>query len=245
MDTLKAKEVRNLVEEIYGERLQSRKLLLVVLGLLGDFDSFEQIQSIVPIIQKLINSNIDFRVIGIGNEYSKNRFCDYTNLPTQNIIVKDNNDIHNKLKLSKGSMFFNLSYLNLLLMCLGVNSPGTIKEVIRGYLGDRKADRIFKNENRLFYKNKSIVNPELFRLIAFHKGLRPFELASLRLSNLIEVLSNWNIYMFDDSFLTQRGGTFLLDSNNTILYSHKSKGLLNYSYNMSNPNGYIEKFLIN
>ena len=47
-------------------------------------------------------------------------------------------------------------------------------------------------------------------------SLRPFELASLRLSNMIEVLSNWNIYMNNTAYLTQRGATFLIDDSNEI-----------------------------
>ena len=45
--------------------------------------------------------------------------------------------------------------------------------------------------------------------------LRPFELASLRLQNMIEVLSNWDTYMPYPNSLTQRGGTYLLNNNNT------------------------------
>ena len=129
-------------------------------------------------------------------------------------------------------------------MCLGIQSPGTIKEVIRGYLGDKNASQIF-NKGKKVFNNKLVIKPELFNIISKSQNLRPLELASLRLSNLIEVLSNWKIYMYNETYLTQRGGTFLIDSNDQILYSHKSNGLLGFAKNMSKPLEYLEEFLEN
>ena len=75
---------------------------------------------------------------------------------------------------------------------------------------------------------------------------RPFELALRRLLNMFEILSNWKIYMNDNSYLTQRGATYLLDKSNQILYSFKSTSLLQYSNNMDNPlNEILKTYSIN
>ena len=45
---------------------------------------------------------------------------------------------------------------------------------------------------------------------------RPFELATIRLRNMAEVLGHWRTYVPLDDFMTQRCGTFLLDANDTL-----------------------------
>ncbi len=55
----------------------------------------------------------------------------------------------------------------------------------------------------------SLFNGKIFDLLSNQYGLRPFELATRRLMNMIEILYNWNIYVPDASFLTQRGATII------------------------------------
>ena len=61
--------------------------------------------------------------------------------------------------------------------------------------------------------------------------------------NMVEVLTNWNVYMKNGDSLTQRTATFLVDSNYNLLYSYYSKGLLGYSENMSDPLEFIDIFI--
>ena len=103
MNTLKGIEIRKLLQKVLGEELESKKILFIVLGLLGDFDSFEQVQSIVPIYNKLQESRIHLRFIGIGNKKSKDIFCTYTNLPPENLFVVQDITTHTNLFLNKGS----------------------------------------------------------------------------------------------------------------------------------------------
>jgi hypothetical protein len=35
--------------------------------------------------------------------------------------------------------------------------------------------------------------------------------------------------------LTQRGGTFLFDSQGKLIYEHRDRGILSFAENMSNP----------
>jgi hypothetical protein len=117
----------------------------------------------------------------------------------------------------------------LLLMCAGIGSPGTLAEVFRGYRGDRNAPQR--------------IDSPLFRLAGGEGFQRPFELATVRLRNMNEVLSNWRLYVPRDDFITQRGGTFLLDADNHILYSHRDAGILGFSATMSRPLSFLDPWL--
>ena len=110
-------------------------------------------------------------------------------------------------------------------MCTGFNSPGTISEVIRGYLGDVNARNIFANNEKIYINKFFSFKSGIFDLVGNSSSLRPMELATLRLQNMVEILSKWNIYMTDQHYLTQRSGTFLADRNGSLLYSYKSQAL--------------------
>ncbi len=64
---------------------------------------------------------------------------------------------------------------------------------------------------------------------------RPFELATLRLQNMVEVLKHWQTYVPNDKYLTQRGGTFLFNKEGELIYEYRDKGILGFAENMSNP----------
>ena len=69
---------------------------------------------------------------------------------------------------------------------------------------------------------------------------RPFELATLRLRNMAEVLSNWKTYVPDARYMTQRGATFLLDAEGSLLYEHRDRGILGFSATMSLPLSFLD-----
>ena len=46
-----------------------------------------------------------------------------------------------------------------------------------------------------------------------------------------------------DDFLTQRGGTYLLDADDTLLYIHRDRGILGFSETMGQPLSFLEPFL--
>jgi hypothetical protein len=54
-----------------------------------------------------------------------------------------------------------------------------------------------------------------------------------------EVLSNWNTYVPDASYLTQRGGTFLFDTGGKLRYEHRDRNILGFAANMSNPLSFL------
>ena len=50
-------------------------------------------------------------------------------------------------------------------------------------------------------------------------------------------------YVPRDDFLTQRGGTFLLDADDTLLYSHRDAGILGFSATMARPLSFLDPWL--
>ena len=205
--------------------------LAVFFGQLGDFDSFEYAQALTKVVDQLKASKITLTVAAIGCSEGADRFCFYTGLPRHNLVVLTDNEIHRCCGLYEGLNVGFGPWPDLFLMCAGIGSPGTLKEVIRGYVGDRTADQ--RLENPMF---------------AFAGGdgfLRPFELASVRLLNMIEVLSHWKIYVSDERWLCQRGATFICSGNGDLIYKHYDVGILGFSETMNRPLQFLEPFLKN
>jgi hypothetical protein len=137
--------------------------------------------------------------------------------------------LHRALELYSGLQTPGGPWPGLLLMCTGIGSPGTLSEVLRGYTGDRSAPQRFESP--------------LFRLAGGEGFQRPFELATVRLRNMTEVLGNWRTYVPRDDFITQRGATFLLESDDSLLYEHRDQGMLGFSATMSRPLSFLDPYL--
>jgi len=60
---------------------------------------------------------------------------------------------------------------------------------------------------------------------------------------MAEVLAHWRTYVPSNAFLTQRGGTFLLEADNTLLYSHRDPGILGFSATMARPLSFLNPYL--
>ena len=186
-----------------------QRLLLLVLSQLGDFDSVGYAQAVMASWPQLLEDGVDVRAIGIGDEGSVDRFCDYTGFPKERLSVDPEARLHRDLGLYGGAEGFGGPWGNLLAMCAGIGSPGTLREVLRGY----------------------------------HGGGRylPFWIASIRLRNMVEVLSHWGTYVPDERWMTQRGATFLISSDGSLLYSWKDPGLLGFSASMAEPLKFLER----
>ena len=59
------------------------KRLVVVLGQLGDFDSIEYAQALVPRLPQLAAAGVKVQLFGIGNAASAERFAAFTGFPLQ------------------------------------------------------------------------------------------------------------------------------------------------------------------
>ena len=230
--------LKNLIEEFnfYGHK---KFKLIVLFGLLGDFDSFEYAINLKSFIDKNQDKNLDIFAIAIGNQNGKEKFCNFTGFRKENLIVVADNQIHNNLKVSKGLDIGLGGWINMLLMLSGINSFKTIKEVIRGYIGDRKAKQIYSEYDKIEVLNSLKFSGNSFRQV-FGKGyLRPFELATFRLNNMNEIIQNWNDYILNEEYLPQRGASFLLNNKNQIIYKFFSNDVLGYSSNMRDPLGFL------
>ena len=228
----------NLVNDFKLEKQHENKLIVFV-GLLGDFDSFEYATNLGNFLKTSKLDNLDIFFIAIGNEKGKEKFCNFTGFPKENLKVVDNNQLHNLVGASKGLDLGLGGWIHMTLMLMGIGSSKTITEVIRGYTGDKDSNQIYNDHDQINLFNFFRFSGKLFRE-SFGKGyLRPFELATFRLNNMIEIFKNWEDYMINTKYLPQRSCTFILDKNNDLKYRFFSKDILNYSKNMKSPLDFI------
>ena len=182
-------------------------------------------------------------MIGIGSEKSKESFCEFNNIDIKNVFAVSNADLHKKLNMNAGFDSKMPAIINLLIMCMGIKSRGTIKEVLRGYFGDKNAKSLFAFDEDINLGPLSLLKGNMFNIFSKEQNLRPFELATRRLMNMIEILSNWKTYVPDATFLTQRGGTILLNEKDEVLYEFISESLLGYASKMSAPLSFLDDIL--
>jgi hypothetical protein len=209
--------------------MEGGRRLVLLLSQLGDFDSMEYAQALAPELPKLEAAGIRTQAIAIGDAAGADRFCRHTGFPRAALAVDAEPNLHRELGLYEGLKTPGGPWPGLLLMCAGIGSPGTLAEVLRGYTGDRSAPQR--------------IDSPLFRLAGGEGFQRPFELATVRLRNMTEVLGNWRTYVPRNDFITQRGGTFLIDADGSLLYSHRDGGILGFSATMNRPLSFLDPFL--
>ena len=228
------KGINDLIEE-FNFKGEKRFKLIVLFGLLGDFDSFEYTINLQNFIDNHQNTNLDIFAIGIGTQKGKEKFCNFTGFSKDNLIVVSDNKIHNNLKISRGLDSGLGGWVNMLLMLSGINSIKTIKEVIRGYTGDRKAKQIYSEFDKIDVLKFLNFSGNSFSQVFGDGYLRPFELATFRLNNMNEIIRNWCDYILHAKYLPQRGASFLLNDKNQVIYKFFSSDVLGYSSNMKDP----------
>ena len=215
--------------ETWPAMAKGERRLVVLLSQLGDFDSLEYAQALADALPELEAAGIRLLAIGIGEEAGAARFCGFTGLPRELLQVEPTPRLHQALGLNPGLQTPGGPWPALLLMCAGVGSPGTLAEVLRGYTGDRSAPQRLESP--------------LFALAGGEGFQRPFELATVRLRNMVEVLGHWRTYVPRDDFLTQRGATYLLERDDSLLYSFEDRGLLGFSATMARPLSFLDPYL--
>jgi len=234
-------DINNLVEE-FNLKGGGFFKLIVLFGLLGDFDSFEYAINLKNFIENN-DKDLDIFAIAIGTQNGKQKFCKFTGFRKENLMVVSNNKIHKNLKVSRGLDIGLGGWINMLLMLLGINSFKTIKEVIRGYTGDRKAKQIYSEFDKIDVLNFLKFSGNSFKKVFGDGYLRPFELATFRLNNMNEIIQNWSDYILDEEYLPQRGASFLLNDQNQVVYKFFSSDILGYSSNMRDPLGFLSDLI--
>ena len=230
--------INYLVEELNFKGSKKFKLI-VLFGLLGDFDSFEYAINLKNFIDNHKDKNLDIFAIAIGNQNGKQKFSKFTGFPQDKLIVVSDNQIHNSLNISRGLDIGLGGWINMLLMLSGINSFKTIKEVFRGYTGDRKAKQIYSEVDNIDVFKFIKFSGNNFRQVFGDGYLRPFELATFRLNNMYEIIQNWDHYILNEKYLPQRGASFLLNDKNQVIYKFFSSDVLGYSSNMKDPLGFL------
>ena len=235
-------DINNLIREFKFQGEKKFKLI-VLFGLLGDFDSFEYAINLKNFIDNNQYRNLDIFAIAIGNQNGKEKFCNFTGFREKDLKVVSDNQIHNYLKVSRGLDIGLGGWINMLLMLSGINSFKTIKEVFRGYTGDNKAKQIYSEFDKIEILNFLNFSGNSFKQVFGSGYLRPFELATFRLNNMNEIIKNWGDYILDEKYLPQRGASFLLNNNNQVIYKFFSRDVLGYSSNMRDPLGFLSDLI--
>ena len=235
-------DINNLIEEFNFNGRKKFKLI-VLFGLLGDFDTVEYAINLKNFIDNHQDPKIDIFAIAIGNQNGKEKFCNFTGFREENLKVVSDNQIHNNLKLSSGLDIGLGGWINMLLMLSGINSFKTIKEVVRGYTGDSKAKQIYSEFDKIDVLQFLNFSGNSFKQVFGNGYLRPFELATFRLNNMNEIIKNWGDYILHERYLPQRGASFLLNDKNQVLYKFFSSDVLGYSSNMRDPLGFLSDLI--
>jgi len=144
-------------------------------------------------------------------------------------------------------------WLNYMAMCAGIGAPGTLQEVLRGYFGDKSAPERFREDDVVkagFITIGPGVGPVKMGPISYEQWfsdergyLRPVELATVRLKNMVEVVTKWETYVTNRLTIAQRGATFLFDESGGSLYEYKHRGVLTYSETMSRPLLFLSDYI--
>jgi len=234
--------IKNLIKE-FNFKGRKKFKLIVLFGLLGDFDSFEYAINLKNFIDNHQDKNLDIFAIAIGNQNGKQKFCKFTGFPEESLIAVADNQIHNDLKVSRGLDIGLGGWINMLLMLSGINSFKTIKEVIRGYTGDRKAKQIYSEFDKIDVLKFLKFSGNSFKQVFGEGYLRPFELATFRLNNMNEIIQNWGDYILHAKYLPQRGASFVLNDKNQIIYKFFSSDVLGYSSNMRDPLAFLSDLI--
>ncbi len=226
---------------------RAERLLIIVCPQLGDFDSLEYAWWLQREQKQLELQDLAVRMVGIGDRSSGQKFCEFTKFPAEWLFVDGDAALHSQLNLYAGLSLklptfssAQNAWANLIFMCAGIGSPGTLREVFRGYRGDKSAPQLIADAEIVNAKPLPPIAGSFFNLAGGSGFQRPFELATLRLRNMAEVLANWHTYVPNPTYLTQRGGTFLFDAQGALLYEHRDIGILGFAANMSQPLSFLK-----
>ena len=145
------------------------------------------------------------------------------------------------------------AWLRYLAMCAGLGAPGTLREILRGYIGDKGAPERLAPDAVVragFVTIGPGVGPVKLGPLAYTNPWadeagyqRPVELATVRLRNMVEVLTRWDEYVSNPTTIDQRGATFLFDAQGQCEHEYKHRGVLTYSETPARPLSFLAPYI--
>lgn len=202
--------------------------VLVFLSHFGDLTSWEYAQKLRDNMNVLEARGGGVSVVGLGTPANGRKFAELLDFPLMHLYACPDLAVYKALGFAPGFLpdAAVSPYLKLLGMLAGAGSPGTIQEVVRGYVGDRDARQIFESSP--------------FDVLGTGYQ-RPFELATLRLSNMVGLgalapegaaasgcLPNWAELVSDEALICQQGGTLAFEGAR-LLHAQRDSGILKYA----------------
>lgn len=213
-----------------------RKSVLAMLTHFGDFNSWEYAQQLKFELPKLQKAGVALTVVGIGTVAAAKKFSQLLDLPQSFELYADPTGATAKALECSGGFGAGLpvnGYLKLLPMLVGIGSPGTLGAVFRGYRGDPTARRDWVDasidQGTQQGRFPSGYGEKDWDSIG-KDGIRPMELATLRLQNMVDgIIKNWDeLAPTDDQLFVQQGGTVIFDDQKPT-YVYKDRGILTYT----------------
>ncbi|KAL0050379.1 hypothetical protein WJX82_010014 [Trebouxia sp. C0006] len=191
--------------------------LLPFLTHFADLSSWEYAKKLKTIIPQIEAAGTQVVVVGLGSRQNALSFSKLLDFPLRLLYADPEGVCYKALGFSPGFAPDApvSAYLKLLPMLAGIGSPGTIQEVLRGYIGDRSSKPVWDGN------------------VAFNilgKGYqRPFELATLRLNHMVNILPRWGaLCPANTALLTQQGGTLIFEDKQTA-FRQDDTGILKYT----------------
>lgn len=236
----------------------SSPIILSCLSHFGDFNAWELTQQYAAALKpggKFTKSNARVVLVGIGSVASAQKFAqdlDLNSLTDRLTLVADpEGSVTEALGCYKGWLAVDTEhrqrypqadispYIKLLGMIFGFGSPGTITQVLYGYLGDTSGrngvdgrtwvvDGLLQGSSKGRFPTLTV---EAFKDTPATSNLRPFELATLRLQTGLHIVLNWGSLGPKNSgdLFTRMGATFVLDGDLKCRWSYFDQGILTYA----------------
>jgi hypothetical protein len=177
----------------------NKKTIVAFFTHFGDFNSFEYAEKLLYYLPEIEKAGVNLVCVGIGNVDAAREFARLVGgFPLDKLYADETAAGYKEFGFSRGfaaDVPVN-PYLKLLPMLAGIGSPGTLQAVLRGYVGDRKADASWtsrylnKNNNMVGGESKALVDKSAFDVLGT-EGARPFEVATVRLQNMMAILPMW------------------------------------------------------
>jgi hypothetical protein len=193
----------------------------------ADLGSPELIQRLIrnKIPQQLKDLNVPYSFITIGTPSNATAFKQLFSstwpggVDTMPLYIDPDGSLYTKLGFSKGfapNTEAVSPYVKLLAMLAGLGSPGTIPEVLRGYIGDMTEDQVFERGTFL---------GDAFNVLGSGYQ-RPLELATLRLQNMVQSLRGWGeLAPPEAGMLTWLGGCVVV-RDGRVEWRYDDRGIL-------------------